>query len=325
MPQPPEHPRPWLIAAWPGMGNVAVLAAGYLVQELKLASAGELPAGDYFDLAEISVREGLIKPVQFPRGLFFRWKNPGPGRDLIVFLGEAQPSARAYDYAGKLLDMAQTMDVERVITFASMASNMHPSDDPKVTGVATDAQTLAEMRRAEVEPLADGEIGGLNGILLAAAAARGIPGFCLLAEIPYFAAAVPNPKAARVALSVFSVLAGIEVNLEALSKHAQAIDRMLIEALEKMNAQREQGRDTDEDEPDDSEPTRPAAPEVQTPSPSPAPERQLDEAARARLEQLFEEARKDSARTVALKQELDRLGVFKQYENRFLDLFRRAG
>jgi hypothetical protein len=51
----------------------------------------------------------------------------------------------------------------------------------------------------------------------------------------------------------------------------------------------------------------------------------LDFAARQRIEELFEEARKDRSRGMRLKAELDRLGCFKLYENRFLDLFKRAG
>jgi hypothetical protein len=50
----------------------------------------------------------------------------------------------------------------------------------------------------------------------------------------------------------------------------------------------------------------------------------LDELDRARLEQLFEKARGDRNAAFQLKEELDRLDVFDQYEDRFLDLFKRA-
>ncbi len=40
---------------------------------------------------------------------------------------------------------------------------------------------------------------------------------------------------------------------------------------------------------------------------------------------LCDEAKKNTTKALALKKELDRLGVFKKYEDRFLDLFRRAG
>jgi hypothetical protein len=50
----------------------------------------------------------------------------------------------------------------------------------------------------------------------------------------------------------------------------------------------------------------------------------LDELDRARLERLFEKARGDHNAAFQLKEELDRLDVFDQYEDRFLDLFKRA-
>jgi hypothetical protein len=40
------------------------------------------------------------------------------------------------------------------------------------------------------------------------------------------------------------------------------------------------------------------------------------------VQQLFEEARRDRSRAYELKQELDRMGVFSEFEDRFLDLFK---
>ena len=42
-----------------------------------------------------------------------------------------------------------------------------------------------------------------------------------------------------------------------------------------------------------------------------------------RIEVLFEAARKDRSRAYELKRELDRLDVFADYEDRFLDLFKQ--
>jgi hypothetical protein len=43
----------------------------------------------------------------------------------------------------------------------------------------------------------------------------------------------------------------------------------------------------------------------------------------ARIEELFEQAQQDRAKAYELKSELDRLNIFDDYENRFLDLFKR--
>ena len=49
----------------------------------------------------------------------------------------------------------------------------------------------------------------------------------------------------------------------------------------------------------------------------------LGSAVEQHLENLFEHAKKDRSKAFELKQELDRLGVFKDYEDRFLDLFKK--
>ena len=55
----------------------------------------------------------------------------------------------------------------------------------------------------------------------------------------------------------------------------------------------------------------------------PKKEKGLDYATRQKIEKLFGDAAKDRAKAFGLKRELDKLGVFKQYEDRFLDLFER--
>jgi proteasome assembly chaperone (PAC2) family protein len=331
---------PWLIAAWPGMGNVAVIVAGYLIRQLEMTQVGEMPNSDFFDISEVEVKDSLIVPVQMPRGLFFKWTNPRrSGRDLVVFLGEAQPATGTYRYAQEFVKYVKDLGVERIVTFASMASALHPARDPKVSGVATDAEMLDELHKAEVQTVSAGQIGGLNGLVLATGMEEGIPGIALLAEIPFFAAGVPNPKAARAALSVFTILAGIDLSLEELNQHAEVVDRALIDAYERMQ---EEQADDDEGETEEgegeavvegTEGEETAEGESETTAEGPQPEQveapkkpgdSLDPASRRRIERLFDAAKKDRSSAMALKGELDRLGVFTEYENRFLDLFRRA-
>ncbi|MBM3995277.1 MAG: hypothetical protein FJ303_14160 [Planctomycetes bacterium] len=50
----------------------------------------------------------------------------------------------------------------------------------------------------------------------------------------------------------------------------------------------------------------------------------LSAADEKRIEELFEKSKQDRSKTFELKQELDRLNVFKDYEDRFLDLFKKA-
>ncbi len=55
----------------------------------------------------------------------------------------------------------------------------------------------------------------------------------------------------------------------------------------------------------------------------PVEEERLSPADNLRIERLFEDSTNDRSKAFELKQELDRLGVFKDYEDRFLDLFKK--
>lgn len=307
------------MAAWPGMGNVAVIAAGYLVHKLGMKQVGEIQPKGRFDVQAIEVEKGLAAAPRIPRGRLFRWIGPGNGealarKELIVYLGEAQPTSGLWSYAHDLLDAASQLGATRVATFASMASQLHPTQDPHVWGVVTKKEMLEQLETLEVAPLEAGQVSGLNGVLLGAAADRGIPGVCLLGEIPFFAAGVPNPKAAKHVLSAFSLLSGVEVDLEELSRDADTVDHAILELMEKL-----QQKTGDEG---DGEPTD--ADEETTPPTNGKGMPELDAASRKRIEEMFEAALRDRKQAMYLKEELDRLGVFKLYENRFLDLFRHA-
>jgi proteasome assembly chaperone (PAC2) family protein len=324
---------PWLVAAWPGMGNVAVGAAGYLVVKLGAKLVYELPSRDLFEVPHIDVKHGLARAGRLPRNMFFEWRNPAPAaRDLLVFIGEAQPPIGGYSLCHRILDYAQQRGAKTVLTFAAMASQLHPADKPRVFGVATEDPLLNQLKSLEVEVLKEGQISGLNGVLLAAGVDRGLPGACLLGELPYFAAGVPNPKASQAALEIFCTMSRIELDFAELEQQAKMVEKGLIELLKKMEeAAREQGGLPGQEsftvpefavaEDEDEEGGNGATDE---PKPAEPKEPEIDYATRHRIDSLFQAAQQDRSKAFRLKQELDRLGVFKQYENRFLDLFRKG-
>lgn len=321
--------EPWLVAVWPGMGSVALGAGSYLVEKLGATPLLELDAKEFFDIEKVEVRKGVAQPGRTPKSSFFGWKSPADGRDLVIFVGEAQPANRGFEFCGRLLDHAIGFGVKRIFTFAAMATPMHPSADAKVFAVANERPLLEEVRSFEgVTILGEGEISGMNGVLLAAAAERSLPGTCLLGELPFFAIGVPNPKASLAVLRVFTSLASVELDFDELKSHAGAVERGLVDLLERMNRASPSRGEEQEGEQSFTLPTF-AKGEAEEESASEREqdkererERELDPAARRRIEELFERARRDRAVAVELKNELDRLGVFKRFEDRFLDLFK---
>lgn len=219
--------QPWLIAAWPGMGQVALSGAYYLMSKLGMHGLADLRLGELFDVDHVDVSQGLIALGRPPRNRFFAWADPEKKRDIIVFMGEAQPPLGRYAYCQKLIEFAKERGVERIFTFAAMATQMHPEHKSRVFCAATDAGCLQELKRLDLEVLESGQISGLNGLLLGVAAESGMRGTCLLGEMPHIFSQVPFPKASLAVLQAFSALAGVKIDLSELAEQARLVEERL--------------------------------------------------------------------------------------------------
>jgi proteasome assembly chaperone (PAC2) family protein len=307
MAETPKLNHPWLIAVWPGMGHVALNAGYYLLAKLGMHVIAEFEAHDLFDVDHVEVKDGLIQAGVFPRNRFFAWADPEEKHDLVLFIGEAQPPLGKYVFCRKLIDYARELGIERIVTFAAMATQMHPEHESRVFGAASNRENLDELKRLELEILEGGHISGLNGVLLGAAAEHGLGGACLLGEMPHIFSQLPYPKASKAILEVFATMTGIDIDFTELTEEVRKMDEQLGQLL----AQVEKNYSQPDEESYQTEP------QPEEPRPKPA-ERQ-------RIEQLFIQAAKDRTKAFELKQELDRLGLFREYEDRFLDLFKKNG
>jgi uncharacterized protein len=298
--------NPWLIAVWPGMGNVAVSAGYYLMAKLGMHLLAEFPARELFDVDHVEVKNGLIQPGRLPRSRMFVWNDPSGRHDLVVFIGEAQPPMGRYVFCHRLIEFAKALGVERVYTFAALATQIHPASPSRVFIAATDNESLAELKEQHLTTIENGHIGGLNGVLLGVAAENGLRGACLLGEMPHIFAQVPFPKAALAVLKAFGPIADLHIDFTELAEQVSDMEKKLGDLLVQMQQAIEQQAPGDE-------------PSV---SAEPGEEEGANLEDRDRIDQLFKQAKQDRAAAYELKRELDRLGVFKEYEDRFLDLFK---
>ena len=98
---------PILIAAWPGIGQVAIAACYYMISKLKMDFRAEYASSELFDADHVTINSGLVQPFRYPKSQVFSWRNPDGPQDLLVFIGEAQPPHGRYDFCRKLVDFAQ--------------------------------------------------------------------------------------------------------------------------------------------------------------------------------------------------------------------------
>ncbi len=296
---------PWLVAVWPGMGHVALAAGYYLLAKLEMSMLAEFSSRELFDIENVEVKGGLIVPGRLPRSRLFVRKDPFEKHDLLLFIGESQPPLGKLAFCQRLLEFAIEAGVERVFTFAAMATQMHPMHESRVFGVTTHERGLNILQQLELTLLEDGHIGGLNGVLLGVAGDMGLEGTGLLGEMPHIFAQSSFPKASIAVLKVFTTIAGIDLDFSEMEEQVRSMDEHFGKLLAQLEKQivgtPEEGESSDGEVPE---------PGLQS------------EEDRSRIEALFERAAADRSRAYELKNELDRLGLFRDYEDRFLDLFR---
>jgi len=311
----PRLKNPILVTAWPGMGDVALKAALYLKNKLQAVEFAEMAAGDYFHPSGVWIDDSLIHIPQQPVGKFYYYKNPQEGTDVIIFISDAQPFIeKSYAYAQEIIDFALSFKVKMVYTFAAMPLPIEHTQAPGVHVAATDKKMFEIFANMDVKLMLTGQISGLNGLILGVAKEKGLEGVCLLGEIPLYTVQIENPMASMAVLSVLSQALHIPLDLVELQKHADQINQEIEHLIDYLKNPQEQ--EEEEERPIDEK-------EIdifkkglsETPS--------LPDSAKQRIDELFKEAKRDLSRAIELKKELDNWNVYEQFEDSFLDLFKK--
>ena len=231
----PKLNSPVMLAAWPGIGNVALIVATYLLRKLNFKELGEIEAANFFDPIGVIVKDNVVEAPQFPQSQFYYWKNNGEGSDIILFIGEDQPTTKGYELANCVLDLALRFEVKRIYTCAAAITRIHHTEQPGVWGVATSQPVTEDLKRYNLVQRGNLHISGLNGLLLGVAKERDIEGVCLLGEVPVYATRIQNPMAALAVLKVLATMLDLKIDMDELAQMAaETKERMKQVAAEAM-------------------------------------------------------------------------------------------
>jgi proteasome assembly chaperone (PAC2) family protein len=226
----PQLNSPVMLAAWPGIGNVAMIVATYLQRKLAFKKLGEIEASHFFDPIGVVVKNNLVEAPNFPRNRFYYWKGEQKGNDLILFIGEAQPAAKGYELANCVLDVGLSFGVKRVYTCAAALSRIHHTESPGVWGVATNKQAAEDFKGYDLVQKGNLQIAGLNGLLLGVAKEKDIEGMCLLGEVPVYATRIQSPMAALAVVKVLTKMLNIDIDMAELTQLASETTERLKQA-----------------------------------------------------------------------------------------------
>jgi proteasome assembly chaperone (PAC2) family protein len=230
----PELRRPVLIAAfrgWNDGGQGASLAGGYLAKQWEAARFAEIEPEGFYDFQatrpHVSLVEGLTRKVDWPDNAFFHASIPGADRDAIILLG-VEPNLRWKTFAGLVLEVAQDLDTELVVTFGSLLADVPHTRPAPVTGAATDPALVEELG---VEPSRYEGPTGIVGIVHDACRAADIRSVSLWAAVPHYVSLAPSPRAALSLCRRLSELLDVSIDVAELEEATEAYSTQVSDAV----------------------------------------------------------------------------------------------
>jgi proteasome assembly chaperone (PAC2) family protein len=230
----PELRRPVLIAAfrgWNDGGQGASLAGGYLAKQWEAARFADIEPEGFYDFQatrpHVSLVEGLTRKVDWPDNAFFHASIPGADRDAIILLG-VEPNLRWKTFAGLVLEVAQDLGTELVVTFGSLLADVPHTRPAPVTGAATDPALVEELG---VEPSRYEGPTGIVGIVHDACRAADIRSVSLWAAVPHYVSLAPSPRAALALVRRFGELLHVEIDIAELEQAAVEYSEQVSEAV----------------------------------------------------------------------------------------------
>jgi uncharacterized protein len=247
----PKMENPVMIASWPGIGNIGLVANDTLRVQLAAEKIGEIEPWDFFYPKHITIRDSILESLEFPASTFYHKKLDR--QDLITFIGEEQPTdgnrpfaegRKAYRMANLVVDVAEKFGCRRLYTSGAAVSLSHHALKPRVW-IATSSLSLNRemtsygntvlMGKSEGRG-EGGAITGLNGLILGVAKKRGLEAVCLMGEIPDYlsTAPLPYPKASRSVVELMSKILGIGIDFGPLDEMATQVNDIITGIYDKL-------------------------------------------------------------------------------------------
>ena len=260
----PSLNSPNLICGFPGTGLVGKLAVDYLIKELDAIHMADL-FSCYFSPQVViqsdgttnivknslyyvksnntSVNKKQIKnlsklEVQLDQSVNESKSNTSlkladgsllSSNDLILLTGDSQPVVPGSEYvlSEQLLDLITKFKISNIFSLASYVTGTFVNE-PKIYGTATNPEIVKSFRSFNISTLDNGNITGMNGLILGLGKLRGIEGTCLLGETSGY---VIDAKASKNLLEILNKILGIKINMEEINKRSKDTE-ILIKNLE---------------------------------------------------------------------------------------------
>jgi uncharacterized protein (TIGR00162 family) len=217
----PSLNDPIIVCGFPGAAFVGKFALDHLISELPAKPLAEIYS-DGFPPRVMLKEDGSASLV----GCALNYWKTAEGRDLILFTADAQPSTSELEYklSESVIEFAiREYKARELVTLGAYVTGAY-SKDPQVYAAATDLAYVSRIEQIGCTVMSDGEISGMNGLILGIAKINGISGCVLLGET---ASHTFDGNASEAVLKCLGMLTGVKVDLDKLRVRAREAQEVL--------------------------------------------------------------------------------------------------
>ena len=217
---------------WNDAGDAASAALQFLGSSLGATRFARIDPEDFYDFQatrpKIKLIEGLTRSVEWPEVEIYAARIPRAPRDLVLLQG-AEPSMRWRSFCKLIVDLAEALGTQMVVTMGALLADVPHSRPVSVSAHATDPGLI---QRLSLQPPTYEGPTGIVGVLHQAFTDAGLPAASLWAAVPHYVAVAPNPKGALALLRRLESLVGVTVDATDLEDAAGEYESQVSRAVE---------------------------------------------------------------------------------------------
>ena len=217
---------------WNDAGEAASSAVAFMGASLDASRFATIDPEEFVDFQatrpQVKLVEGRTRQVEWPEWEVYEARVPRAPRDLVILTGP-EPSYRWRSFCAQVVELAEALGVQMVVTLGALLADV-PHSRP--VGVTAHASDPALVERLSLQaPSYEGPT-GIVGVLQTACAEAGMPAASLWAAVPHYVAVAPNPKGALAILRRLESLVGVTVDASDLESAAVDYERQVTRAVE---------------------------------------------------------------------------------------------
>jgi proteasome assembly chaperone (PAC2) family protein len=212
---------------WNDAGDAASTATGFLCEALGAERFARLDTEEFYDFQanrpHVQIDETQARVISWPSVEIFEARAPRAPRDLVIVQG-TEPSMRWRTFSSLVVDLAEALDVQLVVTLGGLLADVPHSQPVAMTGFASDP---AMIERLGLKSSTYEGPTGIVGVLHAGCAQAGLPSASVWASVPHYVAAAASPKAALALLRKLELLVGVSVDVSELEQASTEYERQV--------------------------------------------------------------------------------------------------